>query len=280
MPGARARRAACVAAIALVATSRPLAAQAGDDSWKNLVADAQHASADHDYAKAEQILLKALHEAERFAADDWRVGVTLESLGQVWRAGKKLNDAEKALERSRDITAKANGENSVEVANVNFELAGVLLDSGRPADAAAAARRALSAYESLRGGADTQTGDALCVLGDSLRAMKNLPEAETALKRCLNIRQGDGGLDTPRFADALYSLALTYAGEAKYGLAEPRFVLAEKIREKALGLTSPLLAQTFEDHASVLKSMGREKEASRLLLLASAIRRNEKRSRR
>lgn len=269
-----------MAAFALLAAAPPLAAQTGDDSWKNLVADGQHASGDHDYAKAEQIFLKALHEAERFAGDDWRVGVTLESLGQVYRAGKKFSDAEKALRRSRDIMAKANGDNSLEVANVNFDLAGLLLDSGRPADAAATARRALSAYESLLGGADTQTGDALCVLGDSLRATKNLPEAETVLKRCLDIRQGDGGLETPRFADALYSLALTYAGEAKYGLAEPRFTLAEKIREKMLGLTSPLLAQTFEDHASVLKSMGREKDASRLLLLSAAIRRNQKKSRR
>jgi hypothetical protein len=78
--------------------------------------------------------------------------------------------------------------------------------------------------------------------------------------------------------DALYSLAMVYVGQGKYGLAEPRFKLAEKIRENTLGLTSPLLAQTMEDHAALLKSMGRNKEADRLIVLASAIRRSQKKS--
>jgi tetratricopeptide (TPR) repeat protein len=268
-------RALMCAALVLLAPIPRLGGQ-GDDTWKDLVADAQHAAGDHDYSKAEQLFLKALHEAERFAADDWRVGVTLQGLGPVYGAEKRFNDGEKALQRSREIVAETKGDDSLELASVDFDTATLLLSAGRPVDAVASARKTVSTYERLLGGVDTQTADALCLLGNSLRAAKTLPEAETALRRCLDIRQNDGGIDTPEFADALYGLAMTYSSAAKYALAEPRFTLAEKIREKTLGLTSPVLAQTFEDHATVLKSMGRDKEAARLLVLAGAIRRSEK----
>ena len=79
------------------------------------------------------------------------------------------------------------------------------------------------------------------------------------------------------FADALYSLAQLYVAEGKYALADSRFKLCEKIRESTVGLTSPQLAQTLEEHAALLKSMGRTKEADKLSALAAAIRRNQSR---
>ncbi len=72
-------------------------AQEAEDAWKDLVTQGQHAAGNGEYPKAEQSFLKAVHEAERFAADDWRVGVTLESLGQVYTAEKKFSDGGKRL---------------------------------------------------------------------------------------------------------------------------------------------------------------------------------------
>lgn len=244
--------------------------------WNDLVTQGQRAMTAKDYAHAEQLLLKALHEAERFAADDWRVGVTEESLGQVYIAEKKFGEADSALTRALSIVG--GGDDPVQVASVNFDIAKLQFEEGRPADAVSFARKALSTYETALGGSNEQTAAALCLLGDSLRAGKNFSEAEAPLRRCADIRQDDGGIDTTDFADALHSLALTYVGEGKYALAEPRFTLAEKIRESKLGLTSPLLAQTMQDHAALLKVMGREKDAERLMVLVSAIRRNENRS--
>jgi len=86
----------------------------------------------------------------------------------------------------------------------------------------------------------------------------------------------DSGLESNELADALYSLALTFMGEGKFSAAEPRLTLAEKIREKTLGITNPLLAQTMEDHAAVLKELGREREADKLATIAAAIRRSQK----
>jgi tetratricopeptide (TPR) repeat protein len=253
------------------------AAQVAEDTWKDLVTQGQHAAANKEYATAEPIFLKAVHEAERFGTDDWRVGVTLESLGQVYTAEKKFTEAEGAYRRALGIVGKADSDNQG-AANIDFDMASLMFAAGRLSEALVFARKALTAYETALGGTSVQTAAALCLVGDSLRTMKNFIDAEAPLKRCADIREADGGIDDAELADALHSLALTYAGEGKYALAEPRFKLTEKIRESKLGLTSPLLARTMEDHAAMLRTLGRTKEAERLMLLSAAIRRNEKKN--
>ncbi len=268
---------ACVALV-LLSLASAAEAQGAADTWKDLVTQGQHAAANNEYARAEESFLKALHEAERFAADDWRVGTTLESLGQVYTEEKKFGEAESAYRRALEIVAKASGDDSEDVTGVTFDIANLMFDAGRQTEAITWARKAVSGYESTSGGTSVQTAAALCLLGDSLRSMRNFIDAEEPLRRCADIREKDGGIDNVRLADALHSLALTYTGERKYALADTRFRLVEKIRENKLGLTSPLLAQTMEDHAALLRAMGLEKEAQRLMLLSAAIRRNEKKN--
>jgi tetratricopeptide (TPR) repeat protein len=206
------------------------------------------------------------------------VGATLESLGQVYTAEKKFGEAEGAFRRSLGIVGKADDSDNEQAANVNFDMANLMFAAGRLSEALVYARNALTSYETSLGGTSVQTAAALCLIGDSLRTMKNFIDAEAPLKRCADIREADGGVDDAELAGALHSLALTYAGDGKYALAEPRFKLAEKIRESKLGLTSPLLAQTMEDHAAMLRKLGRTNEAERLSLLSAAIRRNEKKN--
>jgi tetratricopeptide (TPR) repeat protein len=253
-------------------------AQQTEDTWKDLVSQGQHAAADNEYARAEQSFLKAVHEAERFAVDDWRVGATLQSLGQVYTAEKKFSDAESAYRRALEIAEKVDGDDGAEVANLTFGMASLMFDAGRQTEALTWARKAVSAYENNAGGTSVQTAAALCLLGDSLRTMKNFIDAEEPLRRCADIREKDGGIDNLELADALHSLALTYSGEHKFAMAETRFRLVEKIQENKLGLTSPLLARTMDDHAALLRAMGLSKDAERLEMLSAAIRRNEKKN--
>jgi tetratricopeptide (TPR) repeat protein len=262
----------------VLAVASRATAQEAEESWRDLVTQGQRAAGNNRYTDAEHIFLKAVHEAERFAADDWRVGVTLESLGQVYRAEKKLSEAETAYRRALGIVEKTNGDGSAEVANINFDIANVMRDDGRQTEALVYAHKALSTYEGSFGGTSIETAQVLCLLGGSLRSMKNYTEAEEPLRRCADIRETDGGIDSIELADALYTLALTYVGERKYVLAEPRFKLSETIREHKLGPTSPLLAQTMEDHAALLRIMGRDKDAERLTMLSAAIRRREKKN--
>jgi tetratricopeptide (TPR) repeat protein len=237
---------------------------------------ALHAAGVKDYPKAEQFFLKAVQEAGRFGPDDPRLGTTLNSLGLVYRAEKKYGDAESAYRRALVIMQTAYGD-SIDVGNVNFNIAGVMFDQGHQIEAFPNLRRTLAIYERLLGADSVKTAAVLCMEGETYRLMKRFPESETALRRCADIRETNGGLiENAGLADALHSLALTLIDEGKFSAAEPRLRIAEKIREKTLGITSPLLAQTMEDHASVLRELGREKEAEGLIAISAAIRRQNK----
>jgi hypothetical protein len=265
---------ACIAVLA-VPTTCQLARAQDEKLWKNLVVEALHAAGDHDYPKAEQAFVKALREAESFGPGDIRVGSTLNTLGLVYRAEKKYSEAEAAYRRALVIMEAAYGE-SIDVGNINFNIAGVMFDQGHYAEALPNLGKTLAIYERLLGATSLKTAAALCMEGDAYRLTKRYPEAEAALRRCGDIREMDSGLESNDLADALYSLAQTLVLEGKFSAAEARFSLVEKIREKTLGITNPLLAQTMEDHASVLKELGREKEAEKLITIATAIRRSQK----
>lgn len=261
------------AVFAVLVLARALHAQDVEEKWKNLFMQALQSAGANDYGRSEQLFLAALKEAERFGGDDARVGTTVNSLGLVYRSEKKFGEAEASYRRALTILERAYGDDSIDVANVNFNIATVMFDQGHQAGAMPFLQRTLVTYQNMLGGASLKTGAVLCMIGDSYRLEKDLKQAEGPLKQCADIREREGGMENAELADALNSLALVYEGEGKYALAEPRFNLAEKIREKTLGITSPLLAQTMEDHASLLKQMGREKEATRLSTMAAAIRR-------
>ena len=205
--------------------------------------------------------------------------MTLNSLGLAYRDDHKYLEAENSYRRALAILEKAYGPDSIDVANVNFNIATVLFDEGHQGAAMPFLQKLLPTYEGMFGGTSLKTAAALCMVGDAHRALKNYADAEGPLRRCADIRESSGGIQSLELADALHSLALVYEGQGKYALAEPRLKLAEKIRENALGITSPLLAQTMEDHANLLKQMGlgATTKPERTAAMAAAIRRSEKR---
>ncbi|HEX4273953.1 MAG TPA: tetratricopeptide repeat protein [Bryobacteraceae bacterium] len=265
--------AAATVLASLIAASA-FGADVDETEWKNKVTAGMRAAGAHDYAKSEQELVKALHEAQRFGALDARVGTTLNSLGLVYRAEKKYGDAEASYRRALIIIQSMYGD-STDTANVNFNIAGVMLEEGHQAEALPYIVKTLATYERLFGSNSEKTAAALCMQGDAYRALKRFQEAEGPLHRCGDIREAVHGLYNSEVADALYSLAVVYVAEGKASAAEPRFKLVEQIREKTAGITSPLLAQTMEEHAAVLKSLGRDDEAAKLSRVAEAIKKSE-----
>ncbi len=194
--------------------------QTADEQWKGLVMQALYAASSNDYAKAEQTFLRAMHEAERFGAEDARVGTTLNSLGLVYRAEKKYADAKSAYRRALAILEKSYGDGSIDVANINFNIATVMFDQNHLQTALPYAQKALISYEALLGGQSLKTAAALCMVGDSFRAVKSYTEAEGPLRRCADIRESDGGLQNPDLAEAQHSLALALhlgSGQAHSG---------------------------------------------------------------
>ena len=267
-----------IAALLAIVTL-PAGLRAQDDveeAWRTLFMRALYEAGANNFAKAEGTFQQALKEAERFGPNDARVGTTVNSLGLVYRSEHKFSEAEAAYRRSLAILSKAYGDDSMDVANVNFNIATVLFDEGKAPAAMPFLQATLGVYEGMLGNASLKTASVMCMMGDVYRLTKDFKSAEPQLRQCADIREREGGMTNAELADALHSLALVYQSEGKYALAEPRFTLAEKIREKTLGITSPQLAQTMEDHAALLKQMGRDKEAERLTNMAAAIRRTEK----
>jgi tetratricopeptide (TPR) repeat protein len=258
------------------AAGAPTPAADPEEAWKLLITDALNAATSGNYPKSEQELQQAVQSAARFGPEDGRLGTTVNTLGLVYRAEKKYPDAERAYLRALDVLEKAYGPGSIDVANVNFNIANVMFDQGRQSMALPYIQKALPVYQRLLGPDNLKTAALLCMTGDIHRLEKNYAAAEGPLRRCADIRESKGGLQDPELAGALHSLALVYVGLGRYALADQRFTLAEKIREKTLGITSPLLAQTMEDHAAVLKQLGRDRDAERLDKMAQAIRTSQK----
>jgi tetratricopeptide (TPR) repeat protein len=251
-------------------------AQDAASAWQDFYIRAQHAAGSHDYAAAEQAFRQALHEAERFGANDSRVASTLNGLGLVYKDAKRYPEADAAFRHALDILDGGATAGSVDVADIDFSLASVLIDQGRPQAAIPLLDKSLSIYEQLTGGQSVKSASAQCAIGEAWLSMKAWSDAESPLKRCADLREADGGVLSAALGDALYSLATVYEKQGRYALAEPRYKLAEKIRESTLGITSPAFAQALESHAALLKTMGRDKEAARDAALAAAIRRGER----
>jgi tetratricopeptide (TPR) repeat protein len=242
--------------------------------WKAYVLQGVDAAKKNDFPRAEQSLLKAVHEAEAFGPQDIRVGITLNSLGLVYRAEHKNSEAESTYRRGLAIIEHTY-PNSIDVANVNYNIANVMFDQGHEAEAMPVIHKSLAIYEKLLGPSSPKTAGALCLEGDSYRLTRHYAEAEAPLRRCADIREKDNGMNNSEFGDALHSLARVFAAEGKSSAAEARYRLLEKIRENTAGITSPLLAEAMEEHAVILKSLSRDEEAEKLIGMAAAIRKSK-----
>jgi tetratricopeptide (TPR) repeat protein len=248
-----------------------------DAGWRDLILQGTYADVDQkDHAKAEQIFQKALHEANRFGQSDVRVGATLNKLGLVYHEANRLPDAESAFRRSLPIFQATYGEDSVDVANVNYDIGWVLLDMGKPAEALPFLERSRAGFQRLFGSNSVKIASVSCMVGDGERALRHWKEAEEPLKLCAQIREANGGILSAELGDAVNSLADVFRREGKYALADAEYKLAERIRERALGITNPAFADTLEAHAALLKEMGRDQDAEKNEKLAAAIRRNGK----
>lgn len=250
-----------------------------DDTWNNLILQGTYLAVDsHDNAKAEQVFLKALHEAEHFGPTDVRVGATLNRLGMVLRDEKKYGEAEAAFQKALGIFVDIYGSDSIDVANINFNMGSLLLDQGKAGPAMPYLQKCLDSYRKQFGDTGLKTAAALCLIGDDYRLMRAWQEAEKPLKTCAAVREQDGGVVNAELGDAENSLALVYEKEGKYALADGAFKLAEKIRERTQGVWSVALAETLEAHATLLKEMGRDIDAEKDARMATAIRKLQARS--
>ena len=258
-----------LAAVAVLAG----ASTAADAAWQALMTNGINAVTAKDYPKAEEQLQEALQIAARFPAGDARTGFTLNTLGLTYREEKRYSDSEKAFEKALGIFEQADGAGSLNVGNIDFNIASVLMAEGRYDNALPYIQKSQSIYLRILGPGSLKAASVLCMTGEVYRNQKKFQAAEIPLKQCADAREAAEGIESADFGDALYSLGLVYAQLGRYALADSTLKMTEKIREHTLGVTSPEFADALEAHAGVLKSMNRDPEAAREEAMAAAIHR-------
>lgn len=265
-----------LACATLLPAAGPPDAEQIDAAWQTLVLAATRAASAKDYKSAEDLLGRAIKITARFPSGDPRTGTTQNTLGLIYRDEKKYADAEKAFHNALTLLEKSYGQESLDVANVDFNIASVMIAGGKYDASLAFIQSSRSIFEKVLGAQSLKVAASYCLLGEAYRNMNRFDEAEKPLKQCADMREASDGVESPELADALYNLALVYEHQGKYKDAEPRLKLAAKIRELTLGVTSPEFAEALEAHSALLKTMGRTAEARKEDDLVGAVRRNEK----
>jgi tetratricopeptide (TPR) repeat protein len=262
--------------LGVAVASMVFADEDADNAWKALIEAAGSAVAAKDLPQAEKLFGQAVQATSRFTPDDPRVGISYNYLGLICKEERKYPEAEKAYGKALAVLERVYGPASLDVGNVNFNLASVAMAEGHYDSALPYIARSRGIFETILGRESPKYQTALCMMGDSYRNLKKLDEARINLKLCADAREATGGVDNADLADALLSLGLVYEQQGRYDKADPTLKLAEKIREKTLGVTSPEFAEALDAHANVLKIMGRAAEADRESAMAAAIRRAKK----
>jgi tetratricopeptide (TPR) repeat protein len=265
-----------LACAALFAADPPFSNEEVGAAWQTLIIAATRAATAKDFKSAEDLLQRAVKVTSRFPSGDPRTGTTQNTLGLVYREEKKNAEAAKAFESALTMLERSYGPESLDVANIDFNIASALIDDGKYDAALPHIQHSRSIFEKVLGGQSLKAAAAYCLLGEAYRNMNRFDEAEKPLKQCADMREAADGVESPDLADALYNLGLVYEHLGKLKLAEPNLKLAAKIRELTLGVTSPEFAEALEAHSAILKTLGRADEAKKEADLVGAVRRNEK----
>jgi tetratricopeptide (TPR) repeat protein len=130
--------------------------------------------------------------------------------------------------------------------------------------------RALTIFQSVRGEEHPDVAAVLNNLGVLHKKHGQYTVAEPYFTRALAIKEKLLGADHPDVGLSLRNLALLYAAQERYDVAEPLFRRGVTIQEKSPeGLE---LAGSLEQHAAILRKMGRHAEADAAASRAQSIR--------
>jgi tetratricopeptide (TPR) repeat protein len=197
-------------------------------------------------------------------------GRVLIYLGGLSRAKARYAEAEPLLRRALVVNEKSLGPDHPTLASRLNNLANLLHDTNRLAEAERLYRRALKIEESQ--GPDHPTlATRLNNLATLLNDTNRLTEAESLYRRALAIWEVCYGPDHPSVAIGLNNVAQVLDGNNRCVEAEPLFRRALKIDEASYGPDHPAVASRLNNLAALLHRTDRVAEAERLYRRALAI---------
>jgi tetratricopeptide (TPR) repeat protein len=157
------------------------------------------------------------------------------------------------------------GPNSIPTAKALNNLAQLMQDTHRPAEAEPLMRRALAIKEACLGSDHPDVATHLNNLAQLLQASQRLTEAEPLMRRALEIDEASFGPDHPRVARHLSSLAQLLQVTHRLTEAEPMMWRALEISEANFGPDRPILALNLSNLVQFLQDTHRQVEAEPLM---------------
>jgi tetratricopeptide (TPR) repeat protein len=140
------------------------------------------------HAEAEQMLLGALREAERFGPQDFRLAVSCNNLAELYRAQGKYGEAEQLYKRSLAIFENTQGPEHPSVAMSLNNLALLCQMQHRHAEAAVLLQRIIALAEKTLGLEHPAVAENLENYAAVLRRMNRQAEAAEIEFRAQEIR--------------------------------------------------------------------------------------------
>jgi tetratricopeptide (TPR) repeat protein len=241
-------------------------------AWESAIYQATTAAHDEKYAEAERFMAAALKAAEHFGPSDARLGTTYNTSGLIFKMEGKAKESETEFRRALPVFEKVYGADSLDAANICYNLSDALRQQGKFEPADPLLRRVLGAYEKILGKDSPKVAEVYFLLGDTQRHLRNYAAAEANLKHAADLREASGGMESTGLADALNSLALCYTAESNFSKAEPLFKLSLNIREAKYGLNHKDVVESLDNYAAMLREAGREKDGDKLTALANVVR--------
>src|SRR5437667_553845 len=231
--------------------------------WAKAMRSAKVAYEQADFTTAKRQLAVAVEQAAKFDMGDPRAVQTLNALANLYRAEGRLDWAETVLGRARAMAEVWLGPESPELATTLNNLGALHTNEQKFSEA----EEPLSGpWPCASNSWDRSIPRSLRNLGEALLNpyRPRYAEAESLLKRSLEIDQKALGPEHPAVATTLDDLAALYTAEGRYAEAEPLERKALEIFEHTLPSDHPYVADGLQPYAALLRKMNRQAEADTL----------------
>ena len=224
-----------------------------------------------DYAGAAPLLERALKIFEKDPTANARgMSWCLNNLAYVelyWRRNpdRALANCQRALEIKRTTLTEGHPDVAIGLNNVGD----ILMNMGDYGAARPILERALAEYERCFGAQHPRTAaNPLRGLGELWWRLGEPAKAKPLLERAIAVQEPLGYYKLP---EATHTLAAVLCDLGEYQESEKLFLRTLKLREGAVGVQNPRVAQTLQEYARLLRRTKRDDEAQTMEARAQAI---------
>ena len=200
------------------------------------------------------------------------VGMSLNTLGALYRALGRYTEAESLFKRGLAIAEKTRGPHHPDVGAALNNLAGLHQDQGRYAEAEPLFKRDIAISEKALGPGHLAVGSGLNNLAALYSRLGRYEEAEPLYRRAVAIFETARGPEHSDLATLLNNFAELYQSQGRHEDAEPLLRRAIAIADKALAPDDPRIATLLNNLAELCRALGRDREAELLHRRSLAIR--------